>query len=1130
MSGYWVVLSAATLTTLVTAAIAAALAVFAGQLLPLAVRHDLSVAPGTALSIAGPVSNNETTATASTLRRAVRHSLGGVPFGFWSATWSDPLDLVPGALPARPVSVGKGATPLLQAASLQGSTSHAVLVSGQWPGTLGRAGRSPAARVPAAFDAIPAALPASTATLLHLKVDDVLTLEDGITKARISFLITGLFAPRKLSGSAASYWALDTIPVVGSATSSGYTTYGPLLVSQAAFTPGARSTGADSGTGSQTGATLTARTGTWIAQPDMAKFTEAGLSSISGDVSALQQALLKSDLLGGMQLSTRLPSVLGATATDLSVARSLIAIGALQLLVLALAALLGVARLLASQREGETALLNARGASRWQLGRLTATEVIPLCAVAAAVGTLGGIWLAGQLATAGPLKAARVTPPGPAFLLGSTAGNPSATWRDAIAAVLVVAVIAIAAMLGPVLGTGPAMTEAGIRRGRQAGIARATRAGADLSLVVLAVLAGWQLRRYSAGGGTTTTIDPVLALAPALALAGGTVVLLRLLPAAARAGDRLAGRGRRLTGSLASWQVSRQPLRQGGAALLLVMAVATAALALAQHASWSRSASDQGAFTAGADARVDTPAPLAPGATGTIVRATGVQQAMAVSAEPDEMPSELLAIDGAQAAGTVQIRTDQTALPAARLFDRITPKTTPGTPIPGRPDAIRLTAALAPSGLPVQTGGVLPISTGQASAIARELRPVAVTVTVADSTGDMYQLDAGTLTADGRAHVLQASLGGGDASYPLRLVQIALAYQLPADQNAALTLTLTGPTLGGWQPSASSVDLQVLQSGSFGLETVGKAAQPSKGTWRANGDSARLAFDSGFGLAASFGGSPESISGQVVLNAPAGSALAPLPAIATSAFADANDLGTGSVVQGTFNDLQVPLSIVAVVKSFPTVTGSNGALIVDLAAIQERLVSQGAAPLVVTEWWLATADHQIPATLSRALPPGSAVTGAAEATSALRGDPLTAAPQEALLALAAAAALLAITGFWVSIAASVRQRRGENALLAALGVSRRSAALQLCLEKLMVSLPAAVLGVILGTLVASLLVPAVTLSASATRPVPPPVTLFDLSQTLPLAAVVAFLPALTTALIMVRRPDPAAELRAAEAA
>ena len=58
----------------------------------------------------------------------------------------------------------------------------------------------------------------------------------------------------------------------------------------------------------------------------------------------------------------------------------------------------------------------------------------------------------------------------------------------------------------------------------------------------------------------------------------------------------------------------------------------------------------------------------------------------------------------------------------------------------------------------------------------------------------------------------------------------------------------------------------------------------------------------------------------------------------------------------------------------------------------------------------------------------------------------------------------------------------------------------------------------------------VTLSPTAQAPVPPPVTLFDLGQTVPLALAVAVLPALAAALVIFRRPDPAAELRAAEVA
>ena len=148
----------------------------------------------------------------------------------------------------------------------------------------------------------------------------------------------------------------------------------------------------------------------------------------------------------------------------------------------------------------------------------------------------------------------------------------------------------------------------------------------------------------------------------------------------------------------------------------------------------------------------------------------------------------------------------------------------------------------------------------------------------------------------------------------------------------------------------------------------------------------------------------------------------------------------------------------------------------------------------------------------------------------LLGDPLSTVPQQALLAVAIAAAVLAITGFCVSIAAGVRLRRAENALLAALGVAPRAAAGQLCLEKLMLSLPSALAGLVLGVVLAELLVPAITLTSSATTPVPPVLIQFGWSQTLLLALAVAVLPVLAAALTIARRPDPAAELRAAESA
>jgi hypothetical protein len=1074
MTAHWVVLAAAALTTLVAAAVGAALAAFAGQALPQAVRHDLVVATGTTMSAEAPVTSAEAAPVTAALQKAIGTAMPGVPFTFWQASWSDPLGLVPGALPAHPASTGRGNIPLLQAAAMTGITAHAVLLSGHWP-AAGAKGAP-----------VQAALPATAAALLHVSAGDLLRLRDRNSGAPLTFQVTGLFAQRQGSA-AASYWQLDSVSAGGASTLGGFTTYGPLLVNGAAFP-----------------APIAVGGGTWVAQPDMAAFTDTGLSAVSANVSNLQGYLASTAAFDGMQLTTNLPAVLAGAASDLAVARSLLVISALQLLVLTLAALIAVARLLVTQREGETALLMARGATRWQLTRLTAAEIIPLCGIAALAGGIGGIRLAQVLG--GTLYTGEGTASG-----GIDAGA-AGTWLDALGASVVIAVLACAAMLAPVMRPGPGAAR--VRRGRQAAIATATRAGADLGLVVLAVLAGWQLRRYSAvtasasGNGATASIDPVLALAPALALAGGTVIMLRLLPAAARAGDRLAARGRRLSASLAGWQFSRQPLRQGGAALLLVMAVATGTLALAQHQSWTRSADDQAAFAAGADVRVDLAASLPPGTTGAVTHATGVRDAMAVSVTPEALPSEIVAIGAAQAPQVALLRADQSAVPIGRLFRMIAPaQATGGTPVSGQPASIRLTATLSPA----------------------RLGPVTAIVTVFDATGAAYQIPAGVLPADGRPHLLTATLGGTRASYPLRLAQVTLDYILPARQAKPVTLTLTGVRLGGWTAAATSPELDSVSSYNG---TMGPFGDPGANTWQPTAEGGTLSLDAGFGQAAANPGftppgPAEPVYAQVTLTA-GNVAPAVVPAIATKAFIDANKVSPGALVSATIDGVPVQIKIVADTATFPTVTGS--ALIMDLTTIDAYLTGRSASPLSVTQYWLATTDHGVPAGLAGALPAGSGVTSRTALAANVTSDPLSAAPQQALLAMAVAAALLAVCGFWVSIAADVRQRRAENALLAALGVEQRSAAWQLFLEKLMLSVPSAALGLVLGTVVARLLVPAVTLTPAAGPPVPPPITLLDLPQTAALAGFIAVVPALAAALVVIRRPDPAAELRAAEAA
>jgi hypothetical protein len=1064
LNAHRAVLAAAALTTLVAAALATTLVVFSGQALPRSVRQGLMTASGTPMIIDGPVTSADAAGYTAALHTDLTGALEGAPSAFYHAYWSDPLGL--------PITGGKN-IPIAEAATLAGVTSHAHLVTGAWP------------TIPAPGGPIPAALPAPAAALLHVSTGEVLHLRDRVTKHEVSFLVTGLF-----QAAPGVYWNLNQIAASGASTLGGFITYGPLVVNPAVL-PGR----------------LAVFEGSWVDQPDTPAIPLGDFRTVAARVSALRQTVSNSTAIVGLTLNTSLDSVLTGTATSLGVSRSLLAITAVELFLLAAAALVAAAQLLAAQREGEYAMLAARGATRLQLVRMAMAEAVPLCLIAGIGGALAGVWLAGRIA-------ARES--------GTVAG---AWWAPAVVAAGAAVIIMAPAALAPTPG------DARIRRGRQAAISAVSRAGTDVAVLVLAVLAGWQLRRYTAvssGPSGSTGIDPVLTLAPALALAGGTIAALRILPFAGKAGDRLAARGRRLTAALASWQVSRQPVRQGGTILLIVLAVATSTLALAQHQSWLRSNRDQAAFAAGADVRADLsqPLPVAQAGRPTAVPAVLSATPVVIADSATNSGSPLVALDPGRAAQVTLLRPDQSPLPATALFREIQPGgIRPGVVLAGQNGVIRLTAALGPARL--------------------RLSPATVTITIDDADGDAYQFPAGTLTADGRAHTLTVRVAGAGSQviYPLRVTSIIVDYPLPSArvQVAATFRVLsvnaaTGGALSAWRAGASSDELTSLNQAygapdnSYLLPSVLSSRLGADGAWTTT-------FDSGWGSVAAFGtygfysapGGP--IEGQLDLAAPSPVAAGSIPGIATRAFLSANSANVGDTVSATVaGGATLGVTIVAVVSTFPTVTSPYGAVIVDLPTVQDYLANQSLPPLPVTEWWLSTTGQRVPPRLLAALPPGSSVTSVAQIAAGLAANPLSAVPQQALLAIAIAAAVLAITGCCVAIAVGIRQRRAENALLAALGVAPGGAARQLCLERLMLGLPSALAGLVLGAVIAELLVPAVTLTVTASPPVPSVLIQFAWAQALPLALAVAALPVLVAAAVIARRPDPAAELRTAEAA
>jgi hypothetical protein len=443
-------------------------------------------------------------------------------------------------------------------------------------------------------------------------------------------------------------------------------------------------------------------------------------------------------------------------------------------------------------------------------------------------------------------------------------------------------------------------------------------------------------------------------------------------------------------------------------------------------------------------------------------------------------------------------------------------------PVPGRPVRLAMRAVLSPAPASWQLGAL------------------AASLSVQAADGVVYALPAGVLPADGSNHVLTAVIPVSDRiSYPLRLVGVTLTYQMPpvaaGPAAAAVSARRVSLSIGGFAASAelagplhqfapgAAISGWSQTAASTTLTTNDKASgvRPAVESWHPSGSgSVTAVVTPGDGQLVSAPGLPPlPISAEVALAAWPGVGV--VPGIVTSSFASANSVAIGSNVVAAVGADHVTVHVVAEVSSFPTV-GSGSALIVDQRAVQELLASTSAPPLAVTSWWLATSTGGPPA----GGPAGTAVTSLSQVTARMLNDPIGAAPQQVALAIAVAVAMLATLGFAVSVAASLTERRASNALLAALGVSRLTRARQLCLEQVMLATPAAAVGLLAGASIARLLVPAVTLTATAVPPTPPALVYLPLGRALALAAVAAVIPVVAAAMTALSKPDPAAELRA----
>ncbi|KAF4405620.1 FtsX-like permease family protein [Streptomyces lycii] len=1116
-------LAAATLVVVTATTVLATLASFSGAVDGAALRHELGggSAASAALVVGADVAPKGARAADEAVERGARETFDGLPVTVRKLRKSGPY--------ALPAVAGAPAPPdkphLTHFASLD--RTRVTRVSGELPAPKARATRDAP---------VPVAVPQAAAEQLDLGPGDRLTLTDRLGGGDVAIRVTGVY---RAADPADPYWQADALRGRG-VQKVVFTTYGPLLVS-----PSVLASGRTSGD-----------TTTWVAGADYATLTTGRVDALRDASARGPERLREAEALGGNPtVTTGLPAVLDRSERALLVSRSTLLVVSAQLVLLAVCALLLVTRLLRAERAGENELLRARGASPRRIAALAWAESL-LPAVPAAV--------------CAPLLAGPLT-----RLLAERSGLGGIGVRPGDSGTAAVWLVSAATALCCAVLVAPALAASTGHRGRAVSLPGPLRAGADIGLLVVAAVAYWQLQRQSAGPGTGTPgggsadglgADPLLVLTPALALLAGTVLLLRLMPLAARFAERRAAGGRSLLGALTAWQLSRRPQRAAGPVLLLVLVVAMGMLAVGQSASWDRSQRDRADFRTGASIRVQDHRLDGPGEPGRYATLPGVR-----SAAPAHRAS--LSLSGDRAATVLALdtrRADQRLLLRDDLADV---------------DAGRLLAATRSGGPDGRAGLVLPEGARSVSLTLRLAEPrtgkaprghePAVTVLLEDAHGLTYRLPAGAVAGGApRTVTLRLDTAGGERraapAGPLAITGLDLTGPVPPGARGELRLDVTDPTARDRDGNRLPVTVPgSLRWRGTAVTTAGGTGRPPAGA-RTSAATAERPLSAVYRVdSTATGGAQEPPAEDVSLRLRAERPEAPrqVTGVATDAFLRQTGARPGDSVDVTLGGQDVRVRIAHSVRQLPTTgpasdaatdtagaapaaagdsgsddsggsgtaaagSGTGGGLLLDLRAVNALLARDSGDPLDPTEWWLGTD------------PAGTADTAAAlrerpdadpadvlvrdETAAALLGDPLGAAPRAALPAVTVAAAALAAVGFAVGALGSWRERRTELAVLRALGVSGRQLARQFASEQALLIAVALAAGAVLGTLLTRGVVPLTVLTGQAARPVPEVLVELPVPQVLLLPAGVALLPLAAVTVIALRRVAPAEALRRQE--
>ena len=212
-----------------------------------------------------------------------------------------------------------------------------------------------------------------------------------------------------------------------------------------------------------------------------------------------------------------------------------------------------------------------------------------------------------------------------------------------------------------------------------------------------------------------------------------------------------------------------------------------------------------------------------------------------------------------------------------------------------------------------------------------------------------------------------------------------------------------------------------------------------------------------------------------------------LAAVVNESFLGQTAARVGDLVSLTLEGGLRSVRIVGAVRSFPTTEPGRPAAIVDLPSLGLLRFQAAHATRVPTEWWLEADDRTatVAAARSESGPfARTTVTSRVDRIASLSADPLALGIIGALALGFVVAGLFAVIGLAASAAVSARQRRGEFALLRALGLSGGQLSGWLWLENASLVLVSLLAGTGLGLLIGWVVLPFITVTQQAAVPFP----------------------------------------------